>query len=216
MIKLYGIALSNNVNKVRYCLDYLKLAYEIVPINPLQGSNQTPEYQAITPTQKIPSLDDNGFKIFESNAIIRYLAEKQKSPIYPQDLQKRTTVNAWMDFSSIHIGTSLGRVMFNRVVAPMLNKEVDQNSLNFGLEMLSKYLPIADKQLGANTYIAGSEFSIADFDLLAVLDPCEMCQVDLTSYKNLTRWRDDLKKRDFYQNAAKDQQAFMQSMMAKK
>ena len=62
MIKLYGIPLSNNVNKVRYCLNFLKLPYEMIPINPLEGQNQTPEYTNLCPTAKIPAIEIDDLK----------------------------------------------------------------------------------------------------------------------------------------------------------
>ena len=216
MIKLYGIPLSNNVNKVRYCLNYLGLKYEIVPINPLEGQNQAPEFLSISPSAKIPVLNDDGFNIFESNAINRYLARKQNSPIYPQDLKKSTIVDAWLDFPAIHISEAAFRVIFNRVMAQMLGKESDEKSIQVGLESLSKYLPMVEKQLAKNKFIAGNDLTIADFNLLAILDPCEMVQIDLSPYKAITSWRNNLKAQDFYQKCFKDYNEFVQSMMAAK
>ena len=216
MIKLYGIPLSNNVNKVRYCLNYLKLAYELIPINPLEGQNQTPEFQNLSPTAKIPAIEIDDLKLFESNAIIRYLAKKQNSSIYPLDIKKAAIVDAWIDYPAIHVSNAMGRIIANRVFAPMMNKPVDENSLQFGLEMMDKYLPILNKQLSKNKFIAGSELSIADFNLLAVLDPCEMVQVSLTAYPDITRWRNNLKAQDFYQKCFKDYNEFVQNAMAAK
>jgi len=89
-----------------------------------------------------------------------------------------------MDFFSIHVGNAVGRVMFNRLVAPMLGAPVDQNSLKFGLDMLDKYLPFTNDLLRKSKYIAGDELTIADFSLLATLDPLEMLQVSPAAYKN--------------------------------
>ena len=97
-----------------------------------------------------------------------------------------------------------------------MNKEVDEKSLAFGLEMMDKYLPILNKQLGKNKYIAGSELSIADFNLLAILDPCEMVQIDLSPYQAIVSWRNNLKAQDFYQKCFKDYNEFVQSVMAAK
>ena len=216
MIKLYGLALSNNVNKIRYCLDYLKLPYENVQVNALKGENQSPEYLKICPTGKIPAIEIDGVNLFESNAILRYLAKREKSPIYPQDAKKAAFVDAWLDYASIHISNALGRVLFNLIVAPMMNKEVDEKSLQFGLEMLDKYLPMVNKQLTKNKFLAGGEITIADFCLLASLDPCELIQVSLTPYKELLAWRKNLKSQDFYQKCFKDYNEFVQSMMAPK
>jgi glutathione S-transferase len=216
MIKVYGIPLSNNLNKVRYCLDYLKLSYEVVSVNPMEKQTQTAEYKKISPTGKIPALSDGDFNIFESDSIIRYLAERENSALYPKDLKKRTTANSWMDFTSIHIGNSIGRVLFNRLFAPMMGAPVDENSLKFGLEMLDKYLPLLNSELAKTKYIAGSEMTIADISLLAALDPLELIKIDLTPYKELNAWRNNLKSQSFYQPASQECQKFIQSMMAGK
>ena len=216
MIKIYGIPLSHNLNKVRYCLDYLNLPYEVVSINPIEKQTQTPEFRKICPTGKIPALSDGDFNIFESDSIIRYLAERENSSIYPKDLKKRALTNSWMDFSSIHVGNAVGRVMFNRLVAPMMGSPVDENSLKFGLEMLDKYLPIINSQLTKNKYIAGNELTIADISILATLDPLEMIQVNVASFKELSTWRNNLKNQAFYKKANQEHQKFVQSMMAAK
>jgi glutathione S-transferase len=216
MIKLYGIGLSFKVNKVRYCLNYLGLKYEWEQTNPMQGENQTEEYRKISPTGKIPAIQADGISIFESNAINKYLASENKSDIYPQDTKRRAIVDAWMDYGSIHVANAVGRVLFNRVMAPMINAPVDESSINTGLEWLGKYLPICDKQLGKNKYIAGNTFTLADINLLAILDPSEVAQIDLSPYSNIVKWRDNLKTQDFYQKCYKDYTQFLQEMMSAK
>lgn len=216
MIKLYGVGFSNNVNKVRYVLNQLGLSYDWVQTNPMQGENKTPAFQAMAPTGKIPAIEVDGLKLFESNAIIRYLAVLKNSTLYPADPAKRAVIDAWMDYSSIHVQHALGRVMSNRVFAPMMGQKVDEASLQTGLEFLAKYLPILDAQLGKSPYLAGQELSLADFTLLAVLDPCELCQVSLEQYKNVTQWRKKLISQAFYQKCYKDYTAYVQEAMAAK
>lgn len=214
MIKLYGIGISNNVNKVRYCLNFLGLKYDWIQINPMQGENKTPEYLGIAPTGKIPAIEIDGFKLFESNAINRYLATTNNSPIYPQDAKKRAIIDAWMDYVAIHVMQAVGRVLFNRVMAPILNQKVDESSLQTGLEFLEKYFPIIEKQLSQNTYLAGGEFTLADINLLAVLDPCEACQISIQKYPHIIKWRNGLKSQPFYQKCYKDFTQYVQEIMS--
>jgi glutathione S-transferase len=216
MIKLYGIGLSNNVNKVRFCLNYLGLEYEWIQTNPMQGENQTEAFRKISASGKIPALEINGNGYFESNAINKYLASKNHSNIYPTDLERRVIVDEWLDYGSIHIGNAVGRVLFNRVLAPMLGKEVDERSLSDGLEFLAKYLPVCDKQLSKNKYLAGDSFTLADINLLAILDPAEMGQVDLSPYPSVVKWRNELKSQDFYQKCYKDYGQYVQELMSTK
>jgi glutathione S-transferase len=213
MIKLYGIAFSNNVNKVRYCLNYLGLSYDWAQTNPMQGENKTAEFLSISPTGKIPAIEVDGFKLFESNTIIRYLAATRHSPIYPDDLKKRATVDAWLDYVSIHVMAALGRVFFNRVMAPMMGKAVDESSLQTGLEFLTQYFPILEARLSKNACLAGAEFSLADINLLAALDPCELAQVSLEKYPAITKWQNGLRAKDFYQKCYKNYTQFVQELM---
>ncbi len=214
MIKLYGLPISNNVAKVRYCLNELGLEYELIPINPLEGQTQTETYLQIAPSGKIPGIEIDGFRLFESNAINRYLADQKNSPLYPKDPKQRATVEAWMDFCAIHIAWAMGRVFFNRVGAPLFGKEKDINSLNTGLEFLGRFLPVIDKQLSEKTYLTGNQMTLADINLLAILDAAEVSQIDLSKYTNLTRWRNGLKKKEFYQKCYEDYTTFLQEQMA--
>ncbi len=213
MIKLYGLGLSFNVSKVRYCLNYLNLKYDWVQTNPIAGENQAPEYQNICPTGKVPAIEIDGFKLFESNSINRYLAAINNSSIYPQDAKKRAIVDAWMDYVAIHVAHALGRVLFNRVFAPMTGQKADQESVRVGLEFLDKYFPVLEKQLSQNPYLAGKEFSLADINLLAVLDPCEISQISIDQYPSLKKWRVGLKSQPFYQQCYKDYTQFVQDGM---
>jgi glutathione S-transferase len=214
MIKLYGIELSNNVNKVRYVLNYLGLDYELVKISPMEGQTQTEEFKKLSPSGKIPAIDVDGFTLFESNAINRYLAAKNNSDLYPENAEKRAVVEAWTDFAAIHIAGAMTRVLFNKVIAPMMGKDVDENSLKAGLEFLDKFLPIVDKQLGKSANLAGEKISLADINLLAILDPIEMVQVSMEPYVNISKWRTKLQSEAFYQKCYKNYTEFMQTMMS--
>ncbi len=214
MIKLYGIGLSFNVSKVRYCLNYLNLKYDWVQTNPIAGENQAPEFQNICPTGKVPAIEIDGFKLFESNAINRYLAAINNSALYPQDAKRRAIIDAWTDYISIHVGHAIGRVLFNRVFAPMMGQKVDQESIKVGLEFLDKYFPVLEKQLTNNPYLAGRDLSLADINLLAVLDPCELSKISIDKYAALRKWRAGLKSQAFYQQCYKDYTQFVQDAMS--
>ena len=204
MLKIYGGDLSSPANKVRFVANSLGLQYEYIQIKIREGQNRTPEFLKLHPAGKIPVIDDDGFVLFESNAIIRYLARKQKSPLYPSDLKQRAVVEQWMDFSSIHVGDAVSRLFYNRVLAPMIKVPVNEQSIQDGINFLSRFLPIVNNQLGENFYLAGQEVSLADIVLLAVLDPCEVSGIDISSYSNIVKWRNALKQKDFYTKCHKE------------
>ncbi len=204
MIKLYGAGYSNNVNKVRFVANALGVEYELNQVDLFQGQQYSEEFLRLNPVGKVPVMQDGSFTLFESMAISRYLANKEGSNLYPQDLQQRAVVDQWIDFCDIHVQGAFSRVAFNRLIAPQVGAEVDQNSLNFGLEMLEKYFPVLDAQFGQSKYLAGSELTLADINLLAILDPAEVAGVDFSSHQNLQSWFQNMKQQEFYTKCHSD------------
>src|SRR5438105_644447 len=105
MLQLYGTALSYPTNKIRYLANYLKIPFEFHTVNLLEGEQQKPKFLAINAFGKVPAIDDNGFKLAESNAIMRYLAAKHASALYSNDLKQRAIIEQWLDFISLHISS---------------------------------------------------------------------------------------------------------------
>jgi len=204
MLKIYGADLSSPANKVRFVANFLGQDHEYKRISLRDGEHRKPKFLAINPIGKIPVIDDNGFVLFESDAIIKYLASKQKSPIYPSELKARAIVDQWMDFVTIHIGGAMSKVLYNRVFAPVIKVEVDERSLKDGLSFLDRFLPVIENNLKKNKNLAGSEFSLADISLLANLDSAETAGIDLSKYPTIIKWRNELKQKDFYQKVHKE------------
>lgn len=198
MLKIYGSDLSTPANKVRFAAHLIGIKYEYIRVNLRAGEHQKPEFLKLHPAGKVPVIDDDGFVLFESNAIIRYLAEKNKSSLYPKDLKERSVVDQWIEFGSHHIGLAMSKVVANRLFAPMRKVPVDAQSLKDGLHFLDRFLPLIDNQLGKNKFLAGNQMSLADINLLTILDPSEVSSIDLGRYKNIVKWRDALKKEEFY------------------
>lgn len=198
MLKIYGADLSSPANKVRFTSNFLGLKYDYIRINLRAGEHQTMEFLKLHPAGKIPVIDDDGFVLFESNAIIRYLAEKNRSPLYPKDLKEKALVDQWIEFGSHHVGLAMSKVVYNRLFAPMRKVPVDEQSLKDGLGFLDRFLPVIDHQLAKNKFLAGNQTSLADVNLLAILDPAEVAAIDLSKYKNIVKWRSGLQKEEFY------------------
>lgn len=215
-MKIYGMDVSNPTNKVRYVANALGLEYELIPKMPFSEDVQNDEYRQLHPAEKVPSLEDGDFKLFESNAIIRYLARREQSSMYPSELQAQAKVDQWLDYVAVHIRGAVIRVFWNRLGVKFMKQEPDQNSLETGLKFLDRFLPVIDQQLGQGKYLTGEILSIADISLLAELDGTEYCGIDLTPYKNLSAWRQDLQAQEFYQVDRSRGEAMMQELMAQK
>ncbi len=198
-MKLYGNDFSPNSNKVRYAANAMNLNYEFVSINLAAGEQRKEEFLKVNPIGRVPALSEGSFVMIESNAIMRYLAEKNNSPLYPKDIEKHSLVNQWMDFGSIHVGAGgMNKVFFNTIVYKMVNAPIDERSLTEGRQFLGNYLKLLDGQLGKAAYLCGNEMTLADLNLLAILDPSEVVGFDLTAYPKVSQWRTALQTQSFY------------------
>lgn len=198
MLKIYGADLSSPSNKVRFVANYLELEYEYVKVSLRDGEHRKEEFLKLNPVGKIPVIEDDGFILFESDAIVKYLCTKNGSPLYPRDLQQRALVDQWTDFVSIHIGMALGKVLFNRIFAPFAKVPVDEKSISDGLMFLNRFLPVVDNQLKTNPFLTGGDLTIADMCLLANLDPAGAAGVHMERYPEILRWMTSLQKETFY------------------
>ncbi len=200
MLVLYSNPLSSPANKIRFLLHYLAIPYELKIVNIAAGEQQQSDFLKINPYGKIPAIDDNGFRLAESNAILRYLADKHHSNLYPKNLEERAIVEQWLDFAANHISTATAKVMFNTYFYRLKGATKDERSLQDGRLWLDNYLPMLEKQLAKQAYIAGNNLTIADFSLLAALDAVELININLTPYPYLKAWRQNLMAESFYQD----------------
>jgi len=214
MLKIYGANLSAPSNKVRLTVNVLGLNYEYIQIKIREGEHHSEWYLKLHPAGKVPAIDDDGFVLFESDAICKYLAVSENSPLYPDNIEQRARIDQWMDFVTIHVGGAMGRVLFNRVFASFAKVPPDERSLADGIKFLERFLPVVDGQLGKENYLAGRDFSLADISLLAAVDPAESGGIDLKPYANLTKWRNALKKKDFYTQCHASYEDALKTMMA--
>ena len=204
MLTIYGADISSPANKVRSVANYIGIEYEYRRVNLREGEQKQEWFQKINPVGKVPAMDDNGFRLFESGAICKYLCEKASSSLYPQDLQQRAIVEQWTDFATLHITVNVSKVIFNRLFAKRMGYPVSEESIADGLKFLSQNLPHIEGQLGAHKYLAGAQPTLADMTLLAGLDPCELASIDLGQYPNITAWRQGLKGQSFYTKCHKE------------
>ncbi len=200
MLKLYGIDFSPRSNKVKMVLNALAVPFEFIEVDMLKGAHKKPDYLKLHPGGKIPVIDDNGFVLFESVAICKYLARKQNSSLYPAELKAQAVVDQWCDYASQHLDVQVVRVAFNVFVAPKINEPVSEKSIELGKAMIIKLLPVFDQALSRHDYLAGDHLTLADINLLATIDPFTMLQLDIAAFSHLQKWQKKLKSEAFYRN----------------
>ena len=209
-MKIYGHFFSAPANQVRLTASALGVDHDYQHVDLQQGEQKSPEYLAINPYGKVPALDDDGFRLAESNAISRYLACKANCDLYPSDVKQRATIDQWMDYSAHHVRGNMAKILFNKVLAPMIGAEPDERSMKEGEEFLNNAMQVVDSKLGENAYIAGDNLSIADTALMAAMEPFEMIGYDVSKYENVATWRQKNMESDWYKNVHDHYAAEMQ------
>ncbi len=122
-MKLYGSGLSPNVRKPLAVINHLDLDVELIDVKLQAGEHKTPEYLALNPNGKIPCLVDGDFKLWESTAIMQYLADqKPGNSLYPADLQARADINRWMAWSGIHLNKTIGVFVYENMVKKLFGQ----------------------------------------------------------------------------------------------
>jgi len=204
MLTIYGSDLSAPAIKVRLTASYLGLDYKWHLVNLREGEHKQEWFLKINPVGKVPAIDDNGFYLFESNTICKYLADKHESALYPKEIHQRAVVDQWIDYISFHVSANLMPVVYNRVFAPRMGRMVNERAITEGLEFLKQYLPLLEDRLARQAQVVGSTITLADIVLLSVLEPAEVALFDLGAYPKLSAWRVALKQQKFYSNCYKE------------
>jgi len=212
MLTIYGFPVSGPSNKVRYTAEYLGLEYRWEVIDLQSGEGRSVEYRKLHPAGKVPVIEEDALTLFESGAICRYLCERERSELYPSDLKRRALVNQWTDFTVQHVYRAVSKVVYNRVFAPQMDREVDERSLEEGLDWLDKYIPIVNDELSDSAYFCGNHLSLAYITLISVLDYAPIGNIDLTEYDELIAWKTKMESMDFWISCKNDREEILQQM----
>jgi GSH-dependent disulfide-bond oxidoreductase len=194
MIDLYGWP-TPNLHKVTILLEETDTPYKTIPVNISQGEQFKPDFLKISPNNKMPAMvdpDGPGGKpvaIFESGAILMYLAEKT-GKFMPQDMRRRYDVIQWLMFQMGGIGPMLGQAHHFRLYAPeKIAYAIDRYTKEAG-----RLYNVVDRRLAEVPYLAG-EYSIADMAVYPWIRPYERQGQKLADYPNLKRWFDAIAAR---------------------
>lgn len=186
MIKLYDHPLSGNCYKVRLLLGHLGLDYERETIDIFKGEHKTDTYTELNPNQKIPTLDDDGFILWESNAILLYLANKHSPNSYiSSDPNKYGLITQWLIFGKTSVDPNLAIARFYKkfLGEGNYNKDELQKLHTAGGQMLSTL----DQHLSRNEFLAG-DYSVADMACFPYILVSPKGGFDLSKYSNVEDW----------------------------
>uniref|UniRef100_A0A2P2I8K8 Glutathione S-transferase 1-like n=1 Tax=Hirondellea gigas TaxID=1518452 RepID=A0A2P2I8K8_9CRUS len=181
---LYYMDRSPPCRSVRMMAKAVGLELNLVPTDPLNGETRTKEFLAINPQHTIPTLVDEDITLWESRAILQYLANQygcKDKKLYPKDAVLRAQVDRMLYFD---FGT-LGAAFLNFILPVMLHKEKPESE---NLAKIHEALALLDQYLEGHFFAVGNRLTIADYALVVSASSCEAIGVELLQYKNVKRW----------------------------
>ena len=192
MLKILGRRSSGNTQKVLWCCDELGLAYEREDVGRGFGRNNEPAYLAMNPNGRVPTIVDDGFVLWESNVIVRYLCAKHgMGTLCPADLQERIDMERWMDWQQTTLRPRF-HALFDAV-----NSAIPVGGA--ALESLTKALDdawqILDAQLAKHPYVYGDNLTMADIPFCYIVNRWYRLPIERREFRNVRAWFDRLCER---------------------
>jgi GST-like protein len=192
MLKFYFNG-APNPNKVALFLEETGLPVELVPVDTRRGEQFKPDFLKVNPNGKVPAIDDDGVFVFDSNAILLYLAEKTGKFLPPNTPQNRAQLLSWLMFVASGVGPYSGQAVHFKTVAP---KETDY-ALNRYQYEANRHYKILNDHLGRNRYMVGNTYTIVDMALWgwARLAPFVMGDEAFARFPNVKRLVEEISAR---------------------
>ncbi|MGH6951023.1 MAG: glutathione S-transferase family protein [Vitreimonas sp.] len=188
-LKLHAFPLSPRGFKVLAVANHLGLDYEFCFCDLPKGVQKQDWFTALNPNQRMPVLEDGAFKLWESNAIIQYLASKKPGVLAPTDAQGVADMSRWLYWESTTWDAACAVLAFERLVKPFLTgAEPDPREVERGLRGFAFAAGVLEGHLAGRDYICGDKLSLADFSIGAALTIADRAQLPLAGYPEIRRW----------------------------
>ncbi len=198
MLKIWGRANSMCVQKVLWCCGEAGIPFERVDIGGTFGGNDSPEYRALNPNGVVPTIEDDGFVLWESNSIVRYLASKHDAGgLWPTDLVERADSERWMDWQLTTIYPHMPTIFLGLVRTP--EDKRDNAAIDAAIGKVAKALAVADDRLGQRDFLAGSRLTMADIPLGSSVYRWFKLVLNRPSLPHIESWQARLEDRPAFQ-----------------
>ncbi|MDH3714366.1 MAG: glutathione S-transferase family protein [Gammaproteobacteria bacterium] len=197
MLKILGRKTSSNVQKVLWACDELGLDYDREDIGGSFGMNREAAYLALNPNGLVPTLIDDGFVLWESHAIVRYLGQKHApNALYPTELQQVALANQWMDWCHTTVNPAIRAMFWGLVRTPPEERNLDaiarsRDDTEVAMGMLNKHLSAA-------AFVAGDDFSMGDIPLGVMAYRWFEMDIERREFPHLARWYQRLMERSSF------------------
>ena len=189
-MKLYFHPASPFARRALIAAHLLGIALETEMVDLFTGQGQSPEFLKLNPQGKVPTLVDGDFLLWESNAIIQYLAALQpETPLYPNDARSRADIARWQFWETAHFTPACMVYVYENVLKPMLGRgEPDAEELRKAEEKFHRFAKVLDDHLAGRDWLVGGGMTLADISVAAGLMYAVPGKYPLQGYGNIARW----------------------------
>lgn len=194
-MKLYVVNGSPNSRKVMAVLDHLGLAAERIFLDFFTGEIKSPPYLALNPTGRVPALDDDGFVVWETNAINKYLCSKRSgNTLYPADSRVQADIDRWLSWELAHFNQQLGILSFQTVAMPrFLGQQPNQPIVEWSTRHLGRHAEHLERHLVGRRYMVGDDITLADYAIIHIEFFKDMMPFDWSPYPNVNAYFDRMR-----------------------
>jgi glutathione S-transferase len=190
-MKLYAFPLSSRVLAIMALKDHLEIDCDVQAIDLGKGDQRTPEYAALNPNLKMPMLEDDGFVLWESNAILFHLANKRpQSGLWPCEARAQADVLRWLAWQSAHWDAeSCGMVAFEKASKIVLGLgPADPAFIARGEHNFARFAAVLDESLRERRWLVGDALTIADFSVAGLVPSAARMGLPAMDFPEIARW----------------------------
>lgn len=193
MLKIWGRVNSVNVKKAMWCVQELGLPYERIDAGMQFGVVNTPEYRKMNPTGLVPTIDDDGFVLWESHSIVRYLCAKHSAGnLCPTDLRARADAERWMDWA-FAFQSAMRNVFWGLIRTPPEKR--DAKAIDEGCKKSAELATLLDKVLADKPFVAGQSFTMGDIPIGCEVQRWMRVPIERPALPGLQAWFERLLSR---------------------
>jgi glutathione S-transferase len=197
MLRLWGNADSVNVQKVLWCCEEIGIGYQRIDAGRHFGVVDTPQFRKLNPNGLVPTIDDEGFVVWESNAIVRYLAAKHsQGTLWPLDVAVRANADRWMDWANSTLWPTMVPLFRGFMRTPEALRDVQ--AIEIARQETLEVLEILDSQLRDRAFVAGAALTMGDIALGCAVWRWMALPIERPVLIHLHRWFDALASRTAY------------------
>jgi glutathione S-transferase len=218
-MKLYIFPPSSRALAAVALKNHLALDCELQPIDLGRGDQLTPEYLALNPNKKMPTLEDDGFVVWESNAILFYMAAKRPDRgLWPSELKEQADVVRWLAWESAHWDAeSCGMVAYEKASKAVLGLgPPDPAFIERGEKNFSRFAAVLDGSLKHKTWLVGERLTIADFSIGGFVPSAERLGLPVGNFPEIVRWYEGLSELPAWRDAVTAKDAAMAAWQAQR